>query len=105
MLATEDLYLAASWTHALDETVRFIRLPARLANLGDDDIGIEATVNPRRELELPIFVKVRLDADQHVLLGVIEPMNRASCSDYSLQLRGGTRENNALEVRTANKGS
>ena len=86
VLTTENLYLAASWTHALDETVRFIRLPARLANLGDDDIGIEATVNPRRELELPIFVKVRLDADQHVLLGVIEPMTSAPCPYDPLKL-------------------
>ncbi len=88
MFPAKNLNLPAARTHPLDQPVHLVRLARRLPDLGDDHVGIEPTVAPRRELEVARLVEVRLDADEHVLLGVVEPVACSAGADDALELVG-----------------
>ena len=86
MFPAKDLDLPPPRTHPLDETVHFIRLATSLAHFRDNDVRIKASVGPRRELEVPVFVDIGLDTHKHVLLGVIQPVACATRANNALQL-------------------
>ena len=71
MFPAKDLDLPPSGTHTLDQTVHFIGLTTRLAHFRHNDVRVEASVSPRRELEVPVFVYIGLDTHKHVLFGMI----------------------------------
>ena len=91
MLPAENLNLPAPRTHSLDHPIYLIGLPACLAHLRHNDIGIEPAVCPRRELERAGLVRNGFDPHEHVLFRVVEPVPRAARTDDALELHGGVR--------------
>jgi len=66
VLPTKNLYLSASRTHPLNYPVNFIRLPTRLADLTDDHVCVDASVDPRWPLEITRFIQDGLNPYEHV---------------------------------------
>ena len=71
MPSPKYLHLPPTGTHSLDKPVYLVWLPRGLTHLGDDHIRVEPAVAPGGELEVALGVPVRLDADKHVLFGVV----------------------------------
>lgn len=86
MFPSKNLDFPASGTHPLNELVHLIRLSARLSDLRNYNVCIDAPTHPGRELEVTVFVMNGLDSDQHVLFGVVEPVPCPSCAYQSLEL-------------------
>ena len=86
MFSPKDLDLPPARAHAFDETVHFVWLAARLADFRHYDIRIEPPIHPRRELEMTVLIGHRLDPDEHVLFGVVEPMTSAPRTNDTLKL-------------------
>mmetsp|Transcript_38175 Transcript_38175/g.61807 ORF Transcript_38175/g.61807 Transcript_38175/m.61807 type:complete len:266 (+) Transcript_38175:703-1500(+) len=63
-----------SFNHSID----LIRLAACFSDLGNNDVAINVAID----------VWIALDANEAVLLGMIDPVTRAACSDDALQLIG-----------------
>lgn len=91
MFSPKDLDLAPPRAHPLDEPIRLVGLAARLAHLRDDDVRVEPAVDPFRDLEDPGGVRHGLDADEHVLFRVVQPVARAPCADDALELSDGVK--------------
>jgi hypothetical protein len=75
---SEQLDLLTAGVHALDDAVDLVGLAAGLADLADDDVAVEAGVDEG----LP------LDADEAVLLGVVEPVAGLAGDDQPVDLVG-----------------
>lgn len=46
MAPPKDLYLPATRTHSLDDTIYFIRFSRRLADFGNYDVGVKSAIDP-----------------------------------------------------------
>lgn len=84
----KDLDLAATRTHAFDETVDFVGLARRLTYLRHDNVSVEPTIAPGRKDEASSGIATCLHTDKHVLLGVIQPVSGAPSAYNTLKLRG-----------------
>ena len=76
----------AAGAHPLNQPIHLVRLATRLSNFGHDDVRVESTVDPGRELEVAMLVRHSLHADEHVLFRVIEPVAGATGTNDALQL-------------------
>ncbi|GIX62189.1 centrin-2, putative [Babesia caballi] len=74
--AAENLELESARGHALDEAVDLVGLARGLAHLRHDDVAVQ----------VPIYDRVALDADEAVLLGVVEPVASAASANDALKL-------------------
>lgn len=88
MLPPKYLDLPPTGAHPLDQAIHLLGLPARLAHLGHDHVGVEAPVGPGGELEVARVVGDGLHPDEHVLFGVVEPVACAPRADDALKLLG-----------------
>lgn len=86
MFPPKNLDFPTSGTHPLNELVHLIRLSARLSDFRNHNIGIDAPVYPRGELQVALFIMDSLDPDQHVFFGVVKPMPCPSCTYQTLEL-------------------
>jgi hypothetical protein len=83
---SENFDLAPTGTHSLDEPVHFIGFATRFAHFRYDDVRIQATIDPRGELEVAIDVVVGFQTNKHVFFRMIEPVARSSCANDALKL-------------------
>jgi hypothetical protein len=87
MLSPKDLDLSPARTHPLNHPVRLIRLPARFPHFADNHIGIHTAISPRWELQhARIGIYDGFDANEHVLLGMVQPMAGAAGANHTLEL-------------------
>ena len=85
-LVRTDLELASAGTGALDELVQLVGLAARLADLGDDDIRVDAAPRPFRRRRGPRTGRRALDGNEAMLFGVIEPVTGPAGADERAEL-------------------
>ena len=64
---------ASARQQALEQAVDLVGFAAGLAHLGDEDVAVEVAVERR----------LALDADDAVLLAVVQPVTRATCATSS----------------------
>ena len=86
VLASKYFNLAASRAHPFYHAVYFIGLATCLTDLRDNDVRVKPTIHPRWKLEVPMLVRNSFNADQHVLLGMIQPVSRTPGTYDTLEL-------------------
>jgi len=85
-IARTDLELTTAGTRTLDELVQLVGLAARLADLGDDDIRVDAAPRPFRRRRGPRTGRRALDGNEAMLFGVIEPVTGPAGADERAEL-------------------
>ena len=87
MFPPKNLNLSPPGTNPLNQSVNFVRLPARLPHLADDHVRIQPSIRPRGELERTSRrVDDCFDANKHMFFGVVEPVAGASGANHPLEL-------------------
>lgn len=63
VLPAENLYFSTTRTHPFNHAIHLVGFSTRLADLANDYVGIEATIDPRGPFEVPILIQDCFDAD------------------------------------------
>jgi hypothetical protein len=92
VLSAKYFNLPSPRTHPLDETIHLFRFSTGLSHFRDNNIRVKPSVRPRRHFEVTILVRDGFDSDEHVFLGMIQPVTSTSGAYDPLKLSFGVYE-------------